>query len=107
SKEHNMALREAAVRRGLHVSEYGVKDDATGETHRCEREEDVYALLGLDYIEPELRENRGELEAAAAGTLPTLITANDLRGDLHCHTTASDGKGSIERMGQAARAAGY
>ena len=66
SKEHNMALREAAVRKGLHVSEYGVLDDATGETHRCEREEEVYALLGLEYIEPELRENRGELEAAAA-----------------------------------------
>ena len=66
SKQHNVALREAAVRRGLHVSEYGVKDDSTGETHRCEREEDVYALLGLPYIEPELRENRGELEAAAA-----------------------------------------
>ena len=74
SKEHNMALREAAVRKGLHVSEYGVLDDATGETHRCATEHEVYALLGLEYIEPELRENRGELEAAAAGTLPDLIT---------------------------------
>jgi DNA polymerase (family 10) len=107
SKQHNMALREAAVRRGLHVSEYGVLDDATGTTHRCEREEDVYALLGLEYIEPELRENRGELEAAAAGTLPTLITVDDLRGDLHCHTTASDGKASIEQMALAARKVGY
>ncbi|MGA9856940.1 MAG: DNA polymerase/3'-5' exonuclease PolX, partial [Solirubrobacteraceae bacterium] len=107
SKEHNMALRESAVRRGLHVSEYGVSDDATGETHRCEREEDVYALLGLQYIEPELRENRGELEAAAAGTLPALITVADLRGDLHCHTTASDGTASIEEMARAARGAGY
>ncbi|MFL5860452.1 MAG: DNA polymerase/3'-5' exonuclease PolX [Solirubrobacteraceae bacterium] len=107
SKQHNMALREAAVRRGLHVSEYGVLDDATGETHRCEREEEVYALLGLEYIEPELRENRGELEAAARGTLPTLITAAALRGDLHCHTTASDGTASIEEMALAARAAGY
>ena len=70
SKEHNMALRDAAVRKGLHVSEYGVLDDATGETHRCATEEEVYALLGLEYIEPELRENRGELEAAAKGTLP-------------------------------------
>ena len=61
-----MALRDAAVRKGLHVSEYGVLDDATGETHRCATEHEVYALLGLDYIEPELRENRGELEAAAA-----------------------------------------
>jgi DNA polymerase (family 10) len=107
SKEHNMALRDAAVRKGLHVSEYGVLDDATGVTHRCEREEEVYALLGLDYIEPELRENRGELEAAAAGTLPELISLGDLRGDLHCHTTASDGTASIEEMALAARDAGY
>ncbi|HEX4012117.1 MAG TPA: DNA polymerase/3'-5' exonuclease PolX [Solirubrobacteraceae bacterium] len=107
SKEHNMALREAAVRRGLHVSEYGVTDDSTGETHRCAREEEVYALLGLEYIEPELRENRGELEAAAAGTLPNLITVADLRGDLHCHTSASDGTASIEEMALAARDAGY
>jgi DNA polymerase (family 10) len=107
SKQHNMALREAAVRKGLHVSEYGVLDDATGETHRCAREEEVYARLGLEYIEPELRENRGELEAAASGTLPSLITAEDLRGDLHCHTTASDGTASIEEMALAARQAGY
>jgi DNA polymerase (family 10) len=107
SKQHNVALREAAVRKGLHVSEYGVLDDATGETHRCEREEQVYALLGLEYIEPELRENRGELEAAAKGTLPTLITVGDLRGDLHSHTTASDGTASIEQMALAAHEAGY
>jgi DNA polymerase (family X) len=107
SKEHNMALRDAAVRKGLHVSEYGVLDDATGVTHRCEREEEVYALLSLEYIEPELRENRGELEAAAAGTLPELISLGDLRGDLHCHTTASDGTASIEEMALAAREAGY
>ncbi len=107
SKEHNVALREAAVRKGLHVSEYGVLDDATGQTHRCEREEEVYGLLGLDYIPPELRENRGELEAAAHHTLPALIVAEDLRGDLHCHTTASDGTASIEEMAQAAREAGY
>ncbi len=107
SKEHNMALRDAAVRKGLHVSEYGLLDDATGETHRCETEEEVYALLGLDYIEPELRENRGELEAAAKHKLPDLITVEDLRGDLHCHTTASDGTASIEEMAVAARDAGY
>jgi len=107
SKEHNMALREAAVRKGLHVSEYGVLDDATGETHRCGTEHDVYALLGLEYIEPELRENRGELEAATTGTLPDLITQQDLRGDLHCHTTASDGTASIEEMAAAASEAGY
>jgi DNA polymerase (family 10) len=107
SKEHNVALREAAVRKGLHVSEYGVLDDATGVTHRCECEEQVYALLGLEYIEPELRENRGELEAAARRALPALVTTADLRGDLHCHTTASDGTASIEEMALAARAAGY
>jgi DNA polymerase (family 10) len=107
SKQHNMALRDAAVRKGLHVSEYGVLDDATGETHRCATEAEVYALLGLEYIEPELRENRGELEAAASGTLPDLIELSDLRGDLHSHTTASDGTASIEEMALAARDAGY
>jgi DNA polymerase (family X) len=107
SKQHNMALRDAAVRKGLHVSEYGVLDDSTGETHRCATEAEVYGLLGLQYIEPELRENRGELEAAANGTLPDLIELDDLRGDLHCHTTASDGTASIEEMAAAARDAGY
>jgi DNA polymerase (family X) len=107
SKQHNMALRDAAVRKGLHVSEYGVLDDSTGETHRCATEAEVYGLLGLQYIEPELRENRGELEAAANGTLPDLIELGDLRGDLHCHTTASDGTASIEEMAAAARDAGY
>jgi DNA polymerase (family 10) len=107
SKQHNTALRAAAVRTGLHVSEYGVLDDMTGETHRCETEQQVYALLGMDYIEPELRENRGELEAAAAHELPQLVEAADLRGDLHCHTTASDGTASTQEMARAARAAGY
>jgi DNA polymerase (family 10) len=107
SKEHNMALRDAAVRKGLHVSEYGLLDDATGETHRCRTEAEVYGLLGLEYIEPELRENRGELEAAARGALPELIEVGDLRGDLHSHTTASDGTASVEEMAMAARDAGY
>lgn len=107
SKEHNVALRELAVRRGLHISEYGVLDDGTGITHRCASEADVYALLGMDPIPPELREDRGELEAALEHTLPELITTADLRGDLHCHTTASDGTASIEEMAQAAIAAGY
>ena len=107
SKEHNMALRDAAVRKGLHVSEYGLLDDATGETHRCQTEAEVYGLLGLEYIEPELRENRGELEAAARGALPELIEVGDLRGDLHSHTTASDGTASVEEMAMAARDAGY
>ena len=107
SREHNMALREAAVKKGLHVSEYGVLDDSTGETRRCDTEEQVYELLGLPYIEPELRENRGELAAAASGSLPDLIELTDLRGDLHSHTTASDGTASIEEMALAAVEAGY
>jgi DNA polymerase (family X) len=107
SKEHNMALREMSVRQGLHVSEYGILDDADGETHRCATEHEVYELLGLEYIEPELRENRGELEAAANGTLPELIVQSDLKGDLHSHTTASDGTASIEEMAAAAAQAGY
>jgi DNA polymerase (family 10) len=107
SKEHNVALRDFAVRRGLHISEYGLLDDNTGITHRCPTEQEVYKLLGMAYIEPELRENRGELEAALAGELPSLVTLADLKGDLHSHTTASDGTASIEQMGFAARAAGY
>jgi DNA polymerase (family X) len=107
SAAHNAALREWAVRRGLHISEYGLLDDATGESSHCATEQELYALLGLPYIEPELRENRGEIEAAIAGTLPKLIELGDIRGDLHCHTTASDGHASIAEMGQAARERGY
>src|SRR5271170_1497281 len=91
SGPHNAALREAAVRKGMHVSEYGVLEDATGLTHTCATEHEVYELLGLTYIEPELRENRGELAAAGSSQLPKLIELDDIRGDLHCHTTASDG----------------
>jgi len=105
SKAHNMALREAAVRRGLHVSEYGVLDDATGETHRCATEEEVYAVLGLPWIPPELRENRGEL-ALRDGQVPKLIEQADLKGDLHMHTTLSDGRNSAEEMALAARELG-
>jgi DNA polymerase (family 10) len=106
SKQHNEALRRAAVRRGLHVSEYGVLDDADGETRKCSTEEEVYELLGLAYIEPELRENRGELEAAADGGLPNLITVEDVKGELHSHTVASDGKNTIQEMVAAARERG-
>jgi DNA polymerase (family 10) len=107
SGRHNEALRTQAVRRGLHVSEYGVTDDETETTHACATEEEVYELLGMQYIEPELREDRGELEAARKKKLPELITIEDLRGDLHCHTTASDGRNSIEQMAQAAIERGY
>ena len=105
SKAHNMALREAAVRRGLHVSEYGLLDDATGETHRCATEEDVYALLGLPWIPPELRENRGEL-GLRDGDVPVLIEQGDLKGDLHMHTTLSDGRADAEAMAIRARELG-
>jgi DNA polymerase (family 10) len=131
SGKHNAALREAAVRRGLHVSEYGVLDDAIGTTRTCTSEAELYELLGLAYIEPELRENRGELAAAAhdfsagataattqagrpaAGAmetgagLPRLIEIGDLKGDLHCHTVASDGRDTIEQMALTARGLGY
>jgi DNA polymerase (family 10) len=108
SKAHNVALRESAVRRGLHVSEYGILDDATGETTRCATEEEVYERLGLAWIPPELREGRGELEAALPGGpgLPDLITLADLKGDLHCHTTSSDGLETAEEMALAARERG-
>ena len=107
SGAHNAALREAAVHRGLHVSEYGIRDDATGVTHTCATEQEVYERLGLAYIEPELRENRGELDAARDGTLPRLIELADIRGDLHSHTVASDGHNTIEEMALAARERGY
>ena len=102
AKAHNVQLREAAVRRGLHVSEYGILDDETGETLRCATEEEVYERLGMAWIPPELREGRGELDAAAKGTLPKLIELSDLRGDLHCHTTLSDGRQTLEQMVQTA-----
>jgi DNA polymerase (family 10) len=109
AKAHNVALREAAVRRGLHVSEYGILDDETGETLRCATEEEVYAALGLDWIPPELREGRGELAAALPGGpgLPRLVTLEDIRGDLHSHTMLSDGRQTLEQMAEGARARGY
>ncbi len=115
SGRHNAALREMTVRRGLHVSEYGVLDDAIRSTRTCESERELYELLGLAYIEPELREDRGELAAALADfqsadgerALPALIELGDIRGDLHSHTVASDGHNTIGEMARAARALGY
>ncbi len=110
SARHNATLREAVVRRGLHVSEYGVLDDAIGRTRTCASEAELYELLGFAYIEPELREDRGELDAArldGRGGLPNLVRLEDIRGDLHCHTVASDGHNTIEEMAAAARARGY
>ena len=105
SKAHNIAVRKIAVDMGLKINEYGVfkgEKRIAGKT-----EEEVYKSVGLVYIEPELRENRGEIEAAREGKLPHLIELKDIKGDLHMHTTFSDGKNSIEEMVQAAIKKGY
>ena len=110
SGRHNASLRERAVRRGLHVSEYGLLDDSIGSTRTCTSEAELYELLGLSYIEPELREDRGELDAArleGGEGLPRLIELGDIRGDLHSHTVASDGHNTICEMAAAARERGY
>jgi len=107
SGKHNEALRTEAVRRGLHVSEYGIADDDSGATHACATEEEVYERLGMQFIAPELRENRGELAAAREGALPELLELADIRGDLHMHTVASDGLNTIQEMAEAARERGY
>ncbi len=105
SKEHNVAMRSLAVRQKLKVSEYGVFDER-GERIAGADEEGVYASIGLAWMPPELRENRGEIEAAAARKLPALLELGHLKGDLHMHTTETDGKSSLEEMVLAARAAG-
>ena len=107
SAEHNIQLRERAVAQGLSVSEHGIADTESGEIARYATEEEVYARLGLDYIEPELREGSGEIAAAAERRLPRLVELGDIRGDLHCHTTLSDGRNSLREMAEAARARGY
>ena len=107
SKEHNLALREAAVRRKLSVSEYGVTETESGTVHTHATEEELYRFLGYDWIPPELRENCGELEAARAHELPALVELDDIRGDLHSHSTWSDGKETLEVMARAAKARGY
>jgi DNA polymerase (family 10) len=106
SGRHNEALRTDAVKRGLHVSEYGVADDESGQTHACATEEEVYALLGMQYIEPELREDRGELQAAREHRLPSLVSVEDIQGDLHMHTVVSDGRNTALEMAEAARERG-
>ena len=107
SAQHNVDLRERAVRTGLSVSEHGVTDVESGSVALYDTEAEVYERLGLAYIEPELREGRGEIAAAAKGKLPRLVELDDLRGDLHCHTTLSDGRNSLAEMAEAARARGY
>ena len=113
SKEHNVKLRRRAVERGLRISEYGVfrveerHQEDEGERIAGREEADVYASVGLAWVPPEMREDRGEIEAAAAGRLPHLIRVEDLRGDLHMHSTWSDGRNSIEEMVEACAARGY
>ena len=105
SKAHNIALRSIAVGKKLKLNEYGLfkGDQAVAGTD----EEGIYGKLGLAYIEPELREDRGEVEACTDGTLPKLLQADDIRGDLHMHSTASDGSTSIEELARAAKSMGY
>ncbi|HEY8408018.1 MAG TPA: DNA polymerase/3'-5' exonuclease PolX [Gaiellaceae bacterium] len=108
SKEHNVAMREDAVRRGLSISEYGVATVETGETFKTEDEEELYDFLGYQWVPPELRENAGELDAARRGELPDLVELRDVRGDLHTHTHwSADGKSTLEEMVAAAAARGY
>jgi DNA polymerase (family 10) len=107
SKAHNIVLRDRAIQQGLKLNEYGlfrVEGDAkvAGDT-----EEGVYEALGLAWIDPALRENRGEVDAAASGELPRLLSASDLRGDLHMHTTESDGRDTLEAMAEAAHRLGH
>ena len=105
SKAHNVAVRKIAGKQGLKINEYGVfrgDDRVAGKT-----EEEIYALLGMPFIEPELREDRGEIEAAAKNELPRLVRAEDILGDLHCHTDESDGRRTLEEMVRAAYEKGY
>ena len=106
SKGHNVRLRELALSIGLSLSEHALKKE-DGEEITCAEEEEVYAALGLPWIPPELREDRGEVQAALEGKLPELITLNDIRMELHTHSTWSDGKASILEMAEAARERGY
>jgi DNA polymerase (family X) len=106
SKAHNIGVRDRALQRGLKLNEYGLYDQATGQAVAGPTEEGIYEALGLPWIPPELRENRGEIAAATAGTLPALIGEADIRGDLHMHTTTTDGRADAESMARAARALG-
>jgi DNA polymerase (family 10) len=107
SKEHNVRLRQLALNRGYSLSEYSLTRLKDSRDLFFDREEEVYAALGLHYIEPEMREDRGEIEAALRGTLPTLLEQKDVRGDLHVHSDWSDGRASILEMAHAALALGY
>lgn len=107
SKEHNIRLREMAVRKGLKLNEYGIFREKDNRRMGGAEEQDVYAVLGLPYIPPELREDRGEIEAAVSGTLPRLVSLEDIKGDLHVHSRWSDGSHSLNELIEAARKHGY
>ena len=107
NKEHNIKLRGMASKKGLKISEYGVFNKKTCKRIAGRSENEVYGELGLPYIEPELRENQGEIEAALEGKLPKIINYNDIKGDLHVHTRHSDGANTIEEMALAAQGMGY
>jgi len=107
SKDHNIKLRSIAIKKGLKLSEYGLFTKRGNKKVAGRTEEEVYKKLGLNYIEPELRENNGEIEAAKKGKLPKLITIKDIKGDLHMHTTYSDGIGTIKEMAEACKKLGY
>jgi DNA polymerase (family 10) len=107
SKAHNVALRQRALKLGYTLNEYSLADLKTEKPVAGKTEEEIYAKLNLDYIAPELRENLGEIDAAANHTLPRLITLEDLQGDVHMHTVETDGKNTIEEMAEAAKARGY
>jgi len=106
SKQHNVALRAYAIQKGLSLSEHGIKTQS-GKLILCSRERDVYDNLGLDFIEPELREDRGEIDASINNALPKLVELKDIVGDLHIHTDYSDGLNSIEQMVKEAQLLGY
>ena len=107
SKHHNIKLREIAKERGLKINEYGVFDAETGERVAGRTEEEVYAVLGMQYIPPEIRENTGEIEAALEHRIPKLVGYDELRGDLHMHTNWSDGLNTVEEMVKACIDMGY
>ena len=107
SKDHNVAIRTRAVKMGLKLSEYGLFRAEDNSKIAGESEEGIYAALGMPWIPPELRENTGEIEAALAGHLPNLVELGDIKGDIHMHTTETDGRASLEEMAEAARALGY
>ena len=105
SKEHNVALRQRAQALGLKLNEYGLEGEAGAPV--CTEERDIYRALGMDYVEPELRENTSEVAAARESKLPELVRLEHVHGVFHNHTTASDGANSLKEMAEAARALGY